>query len=168
MGATAGPVTVRILNTGSAPVDLDKPVLADTVHYELATPLPDAKVTLIKGASYSFTLKFNPGMTAGQLPTQVTVTSTHPLKLAVMKTVSLTNKGKKPLTVSRSRVIAPMGEFTAALPADNTVVMPGASLAIAVTPTVAGTGDHSAAERGAVRAAGDRRAVPGQADHAHQ
>lgn len=77
-GATAGPVTVRILNTGSAPVDLDKPVLADTLHYELATPLPDAKVTLIKGASYSFTIKFTPGMTPGQFPTQVTVTSTDP------------------------------------------------------------------------------------------
>lgn len=104
-GATAGPVTVRILNTGSAPVDLDKPVLADTVHYELATPLPDAKVTLIKGASYSFTLKFTPGMTPGQFPTQVTVTSTDPSSPLTIPVLGMAGPPK--LQISATSLVLP-------------------------------------------------------------
>lgn len=104
-GATAGPVTVRILNTGSAPVDLDKPVLADTTHYELGTPLPDAKVTLIKGASYSFTVKFTPGMTPGQFPTQVTVTSTDPSSPLVIPVLGMAGPPK--LQISATSLVLP-------------------------------------------------------------
>lgn len=86
-GTEAGPVTVRVKNTGSVPVELDKPVIGDTTHYALTTSRPDAKITMLSGATYSFDVKFTPGATPGDYNTDVTITSTDassPLKIPVL------------------------------------------------------------------------------------
>lgn len=75
-GSTAGPVTVRLKNAGTTPIDLEKPTVGDTKHYELTTSRPDAKLTMFAGATYSFDLKFNPGADTGEFSTTVTVVST--------------------------------------------------------------------------------------------
>ena len=76
LGETVPKVTVRLKNVGSAPIDLNKPVVGDTMHYELKPAVPDAKVTMFAGASYTFELEFKTGMTPGEFNTEITVTST--------------------------------------------------------------------------------------------
>lgn len=86
-GTTAGPVNVRLKNLGTMPFDLDKPVIADTTHYQLTTSVPDAKLTIFPGATYSFDLKFTPGADVGQLSTEITINSTDassPLTIPVL------------------------------------------------------------------------------------
>ena len=86
-GGSGGPVTVRLKNLGSTPIDLDKPTIADTMHFTLNTVVPDAKITMFPGASYSFDVSFNPGMDVGQMATTVTITSTDassPLSIPVL------------------------------------------------------------------------------------
>lgn len=86
-GTTAGPATVRLKNMGMVPIDLDKPVIGDTTHFQLTTVVPDAKITMFPGASYTFDVKFVPGMDVGQMSTEVTITSTDassPLKIPVL------------------------------------------------------------------------------------
>lgn len=75
-GTTAGPVTVRLKNLGAAPIDLEKPVLGDSTHYTMKTAVPDAKITMFTGATYSFEVTFNPGMMPGEFPTDIVVKST--------------------------------------------------------------------------------------------
>lgn len=86
-GSTAGPVTVRLKNLGTMPIDLQKPVLGDTKHFTMTTSVPDATITMFPGASYSFDVKFDPGMDVGQLSSQVTITSTDagsPLTIPIL------------------------------------------------------------------------------------
>ncbi len=73
---TAGPVTIRLKNTGANTIDMDKPVIDDTTHFVLTPAVPDPKVTLSPGATYSFDVKFDPGMMPGDYSTQITITST--------------------------------------------------------------------------------------------
>lgn len=75
-GTTAGPVTVRLKNTGAATIDLDKPVIDDTTHFVLTPAVPDPKITMSPGATYSFDVKFVPGMMPADYSTQITITST--------------------------------------------------------------------------------------------
>ncbi|HMU38943.1 MAG TPA: choice-of-anchor D domain-containing protein [Pseudomonadota bacterium] len=75
-GGTAGPVTVRLKNAGTNPIDLEKPTVGDATHYQLVTSRPDAKITMFSGATYSFDLKFTPGADTGEFLTDVTVIST--------------------------------------------------------------------------------------------
>lgn len=81
-GTTAGPTMITISNVGAAPVNMDKPVIQEggmmTTHYELVPFISDDHVTLVKGATYRFTLKFVPGMTGGEYPGVVTITSSDP------------------------------------------------------------------------------------------
>jgi len=72
-GGTAGPVTVRLKNAGTNPIDLEKPTVGDATHYQLVTSRPDAKITMFSGATYSFDLKFTPGADTGEFLTDVTV-----------------------------------------------------------------------------------------------
>ena len=76
--STAGPVTIRLKNSSMATIDLDKPVIGDTTHFELVTAVPDAKITMSPGATYAFDVKFVPGAVAGDYSTQITINSTDP------------------------------------------------------------------------------------------
>jgi len=75
-GTTAGPVTVRLKNAGMAPIEIEKPTIADSKHYELTPARPDAKITMFAGATYSFDVKFTPGMDTGEFSTAIAVLST--------------------------------------------------------------------------------------------
>ena len=75
-GSTAGPVTVRLKNAGMMPIEIEKPTITDSKHYELTPARPDAKITMFAGATYSFDLKFTPGMDTGEFSTTITVLST--------------------------------------------------------------------------------------------
>jgi hypothetical protein len=77
-GTTAGPVTVRLKNTGASTINLDQPVIGDTTHFVLTPAVPDPKITMSPGSTYSFEVKFVPGMTAGDYSTEITITSTDP------------------------------------------------------------------------------------------
>ena len=77
-GTTAGPVTVRLKNTGASTIDLDQPVIGDTTHFVLTPAVPDPKITMSPGATYSFDVKFVPGAMAGDYSTEITITSTDP------------------------------------------------------------------------------------------
>ena len=46
------------------------------MHYTLNPAVPDAKITMAPGSTYSFDLTFTPGMTAGDYSTQITINST--------------------------------------------------------------------------------------------
>ncbi len=77
-GTTAGPVTVRLKNTGASTIDLDQPVIGDTTHFVLTPAVPDPKITMSPGATYSFDVKFVPGAMAGDYSTEITIISTDP------------------------------------------------------------------------------------------
>ena len=99
-GSTAGPVTVRLKNAGTAPIELEKPTIDDTTHYELKTARPDAKITMFAGATYSFDVKFTPGMDTGEFSTNITVLSTDassPLSIPV-RALAGPPKAKVPYT----------------------------------------------------------------------
>jgi len=99
-GSTAGPVTVRLKNAGTAPIELEKPTIDDTTHYELKTTRPDAKITMFAGATYSFDVKFTPGMDTGEFSTTITVLSTDassPLSIPV-RALAGPPKAKVPYT----------------------------------------------------------------------
>lgn len=99
-GSTAGPVTVRLKNAGTSPIDLEKPTIGDTTHYELKTSRPDAKITMFAGATYSFDVKFTPGMDTGEFSTSITVLSTDassPLEIPV-RALAGPPKAKLPYT----------------------------------------------------------------------
>ena len=76
LGTTVMPLTVRLKNMGTSNIEISKPVIGDTTNYDLTPAVPDAKVTMLPGASYSFEVKMKPAMTAGEFLTDVTVTST--------------------------------------------------------------------------------------------
>lgn len=77
-GTTAGPVTVRLKNTGTSTINLDQPVIGDTTHFMLTPAVPDPKITMSPGATYSFDVKFVPGATPGDYSTEITIISTDP------------------------------------------------------------------------------------------
>ena len=76
LGTMPAAAVVRLKNTGVSPIELDKPVIGDPAHYDLKTAVPDAKITMFPGATYSFEVKFNTGMTAGEFSSDVTINST--------------------------------------------------------------------------------------------
>lgn len=76
LGAMVPKVTVRLKNVGTMPIDLTKPTISDAAHYVLTPAVPDAKVTMFAGASYSFDVEFKTGMTAGEFNAEITVLST--------------------------------------------------------------------------------------------
>ncbi len=75
LGTTVMPLTVRLKNMGTSNIEITKPVIGDTTNYDLTSAVPDAKVTMLPGASYSFEVKMKPAMTAGEFLTDVTVES---------------------------------------------------------------------------------------------
>lgn len=75
LGTTVMPLTVRLKNMGTSNIEITKPVIGDTTNYDLTSAVPDAKVTMLPGASYSFEVKMKPAMTAGEFLTDVTVDS---------------------------------------------------------------------------------------------
>lgn len=76
LGTTVMPLTVRLKNMGTSSIEITKPVIGDTTNYDLTPSVPDAKVTMLPGASYVFEVKMKPAMTAGEFLTDVTVDST--------------------------------------------------------------------------------------------
>lgn len=125
-GTEAGPVTVRIKNTGAAPVDLDKPVLKDTTHYVLTTSLPDAKISMASGATYSFDVKFTPGMTAGDYNTEITVTSTDASSPLTIPVLGLAGPPKAQVPY-RSLLLSDVPTGAKGLPLEITISNPGYS-----------------------------------------
>lgn len=76
LGTMVTPLTVRLKNMGTSSIEITKPVIGDTTNYDLTPAVPDAKVTMLPGASYAFEVQMKPAMTAGEFLTDVTVEST--------------------------------------------------------------------------------------------
>ena len=61
---------------GTSNIEITKPGIGDTTNYDLTTAVPDAKVTMLPGASYAFDVKMKAAAVAGEFATDVTVEST--------------------------------------------------------------------------------------------
>lgn len=75
LGTAVGPYTVRLKNMGTSNIEITKPAIGDTTNYDLTTAVPDAKVTMLPGASYAFDVKMKAASIAGEFATDVTVES---------------------------------------------------------------------------------------------
>ncbi|HNN92237.1 MAG TPA: choice-of-anchor D domain-containing protein [Pseudomonadota bacterium] len=76
LGTAVGPYTVRLKNMGTTNIEITKPEIGDTTNYDLTTAVPDAKVTMLPGATYAFDVKMKAAAVAGEFATDVTVEST--------------------------------------------------------------------------------------------
>lgn len=87
LGVSSAPMTVKLKNLGAVPINLEKPTLGDTTNYELTPLVPDATVTMLPGATYSFDLKMKPAAMAGEFPSEVIVKSNDtgsPLEIKII------------------------------------------------------------------------------------